>query len=131
LPPPRTAGSGDTDWFASANKACQQAIVEYQQVQASVQSQDPLALPFAAAASASSLVDAIDSLPVPPSARAKSFRASAQKYAHSLLGLAKAMRGTQQDVNKASIGYAAAVKPLVAAARDAGADSCVAMTNQI
>ena len=131
LPRPSTAGSGDTDWFASANKACQQAIVGYQQVKAAVQSQDPAALQFAAAAAASDVVDAVDSLPAPPSGRARSFKAGVQKYAASHLALAKAMYGTQADVNKASIQYDAAVKPLVAAARDAGADSCVAITNEI
>jgi hypothetical protein len=129
LPPPSTASSADTAWFASANKACQQAIVEYQQVQAAVQ--DPAALKFSAAAAASNVVDAVDLLPVPPSARAKSFKASLKKYAASHLELAKAVAGTQADLKKASIDYDAAVKPLVAAARDAGADSCVAMANEI
>ena len=131
LPRPSTARSGDTVWFESANKACQQAIVEYQQVQAAVQTQDPAAFKFAAAAAASNVVDAVDSLPVPPSARAKSFKTSLKKYAASHLELAKAVAGTQADLNKASVDYDAAVKPLVAAARGAGADSCVAMTNQI
>jgi hypothetical protein len=129
LTSPGTSASRDTAWFASANKACQRAIVEYQQVQAAVQ--DPAALQFSAAAAASNVVDVVDSPPVPPSARAKSFKASVQEYAASLLGLAKAMNGTQADVNKASIKYDAVVKPLVAVARDAGADSCVAMTNEI
>ena len=131
LPPPSTARSGDTAWFASANKACQQAIVEYQQVQAAVQGQDPAAARFSAAAAASNVLDAVDSLPAPPSARAKSFKASLKRYAASQLELAKAVAGTQSDLNKASIDYDAAVKPLVAAARDAGADSCVAMANEI
>jgi hypothetical protein len=131
LPPPRTAGGGDADWFASANKACQTARVQYQQVSSAMMSQDPTALPYMAAATASSFEKAVDALPVPPSARAKSFKASVQKYAASLLKAAKAMGGTQADVNKAGIGVDAAVKLLVAAAKDAGADSCVAMTNEI
>ena len=131
LPPPSTARSGDTAWFALANKACQQAIVEYQQVQAAVQGQDPAAARYSAAAAASNVVDAVDLLPVPQSARAKSFKASLKKYAASQLELAKAVAGTQADLNKASIDYDAAVKPLVAAARGAGADSCVTMANQV
>jgi hypothetical protein len=131
LPRPSTAGSGDTAWFASVNKACQQAIVEYQQVRAAVQGQDPAVFRFSAAAAASGVVDAIDSLPVPPSARAKRFKASVQKYAAAHLELANAVGGTKEKVNKASIHFDAALKPLVAAARAAGADSCVAMTNEI
>jgi hypothetical protein len=130
-PPTTIAHSADTNWFASANKACQQATAQYQQVQAAVQGQDPAAARFAAAAAASDVVDAVDSLPVPPSARAKSFKASLKKYAASHIELAKAVTGTQADLKKASADYDAAVKPLVAAARDAGADSCVAMTNEI
>jgi hypothetical protein len=129
-PSPSSAGSGDTAWFASANEACQQAIVEYQQVKAAVQSQNPEALQYSAAAAASDVVDAVDSLPVPPSARAKSFKASVHKYAAPHLEMATAMSGTLADINKASIHYDAAVKPLVAVARDAGADSCVAMTHE-
>jgi len=85
-----------------------------------------------AATAAEGVVETLASLPDPPSALAATFRDSVDAYVASQRELATAMDGGSLEAyDKASSGYDAAVKVLVAAATDAGADSCVAMTNEI
>jgi len=130
-PEPDTGG-GDADWFASANSACQQAISDYRQAKAASQSQEPAVMQLVAATAAEGVVKTLASLPDPPSALAETFKDSVEAYVASQRELATAMDdGSLEAYDQASSENEAAVKALVAAAKDAGADSCVAMTNEI
>jgi len=130
-PEPNTE-TGDAEWFASANSACQQAISDYRQAKAASQSQEPAVMQLVAATAAEGVVKTLASLPDPPSALAETFKDSVEAYVASQRELATAMDdGSLEAYDQASSENEAAVKALVAAAKDAGADSCVAMTNEI